>query len=108
MDNLIIWKSLIVFWFVFYFFWIVFYTFHPRFLQRDDFINPNTGSRGYDGSDAVLSDRGRTTLFVFSLIPAGSFTFAYILYSLVYVRTIKIECGKKTKKLGLCKIVKSN
>lgn len=106
MDSLIVWKSLIIFWFIFYFFWIVFYTFHPEFLDPEDFIDPDTGSRPYSGSDAVLSDRGRTTLFLFSLIPAASFTFAYIIYSVYFVKTVKIKCSKKSKKLGQCKIVK--
>ncbi len=106
MDSLIIWKSLIIFLFTMYFFWIIFFTFHPEFLDNDDKIDPDSGARGYAGSDALLSDRGRTTVFLYSLIPAGCFTLIYIIYSLYYVKPVTIVCNPKSNKLGQCKIVK--
>ena len=106
MDSLIVWKSLIIFLFTMYFFWIIFYTFQPAFLEPDDKIDPVSGGRGYSGSDALLSDKGRTTVFLFSLIPAGSVTFLYIIYSFYFVKPVTIVCSPKAKKLGQCNIVK--
>ena len=105
MDNLIVWKSLILFLFVFYFFWILFYTFQPEFIQEQD--KAQNGNRGCSGDDCYLSARGRTKIFLYTLIPAGAFTFVYLIYSTYFVKTVKIECSKKSKKLGQCKIVKS-
>ena len=104
MDNLIIWKTVILF-FTFYFaFWIIFYTFQPDFLTDED--KAINGSRGQSGSDAYLSDRGRTTVFLYSLIPAFSAVFLYLLYSFYFVKTVKIKCDKNSKNLGQCKISK--
>lgn len=106
MDTLIIWKSLILFIFTMLFFWVIFYTFQPDFLDGQDKLNPGTGARGYSGSDALLSDRGRTTVFLYSLIPAGVFVFVYIAYSLYFIRPVTIKCSPKAKKMGQCKIVR--
>lgn len=102
MDSLIIWKSLILFLFSFYFFWIIFYTFQPDFMERED--KAQNGSRGCDGDDCYLSARGRTTLLLYSLIPAGSITFLYIVYSVYFFKTVTIKCSPKAKRLGQCKI----
>lgn len=107
MDGLIVWKSLILFIFTLTFFWIVFYTFQPDFLDPQDKINPGNGERGCTGSDCLLSDRGRTTVFLYSLIPAGVAVFLYVIYSYYYNRPVVIECSPKAKKLGQCKIKKN-
>ena len=107
MDTLIIWKSLIIFLFSMYFFWIIFFTFQPGFLDKKDRIDPSSGERGCTGSDCILSDRGRTTVFLYSLIPAGVITFLYIIYSLYFTRLVTIKCSPKAKKLGQCKIIKN-
>ena len=108
MDILIVWKSLILFIFTMLFFWVIFYTFQPDFLDDQDKLNPKTGTRGYSGSDAILSDRGRTTVFLYSLIPAGVAVFIYIIYSLYFIRPVIIQCSPKAKKLGQCKLIKKN
>ena len=103
MDTLIVWKSLILFLFTFYFFWILFYTFQPDFLDNQD--KARQGLRGCVGDDCYLSARGRTKVFLYSLIPAGSFTLAYIVYCVYFSRkSVTIKCSKKAKKLGQCKI----
>ena len=103
MDSLIVWKSLILFLFTFYFFWILFYTFQPGFLDNQD--KASNASRGCSGDDCYLSARGRTKVFLYSLIPAGSFTLAYIIYCAYFSRkSVTIKCSKKAKKLGQCKI----
>jgi len=104
MDNLIIWKTLILFFTVYFSFWIIFYTFQPGFLSDED--KAINGNRGHNGSDGYLSDRGRTTVFLYSLIPAFSAVFLYIVYSYYFVRTVKIKCNKNSKNLGQCKISK--
>ena len=104
MDNLIIWKTTILFLAVYFAFWIIFYTFQPGFLSDED--KAINGNRGYDGSDGYLSDRGRTTVFLYSLIPAFSAVFLYLIYSYYFVRTVKIKCNKNSKNLGQCKISK--
>lgn len=106
MDGLIIWKSSLLFIFTMTFFWIIFYTFQPGFLDSQDKLDPDDGTRGYSGSDALLSDRGRTTVFLYSLIPAGVAVFFYILYSYYFNRPVIIKCSPKAKKLGQCKIIK--
>lgn len=107
MDGLIIWKSLLLFIFTMTFFWIIFYTFQPGFLDPQDKLDPTTGTRGYSGSDAILSDRGRTTVFLYSLIPAGVAAFLYIIYSYYFNKPVVIECSPKAKKLGQCNIRKN-
>ena len=104
MDSLIIWKSLIIFVFTFNFFWIIFYTFQPEIFEPNDKIAPNSGARGCTGSNCLLSDSGRTILFLYSLIPAGVVTFLYIFYSLFFSKPVIIKCSPKAKKLGQCKI----
>lgn len=104
MDSLIIWKTLILFFTVYFAFWIIFYTFQPDFLTEED--KAINGSRGTSSSDAYLSDRGRTTVFLYSLIPAFSAVFLYLLYSYYFVKTVKIKCSKNSKNLGECKISK--
>ena len=106
MDTLIIWKSLILFLFTMYFFWIIFYTFQPTFLNSSDKIDPTTGFRGCTGSDCLLSDRGRTTVFLYSLIPTGVITFLYIGYSYYFSRAVTIKCSPRARKLGQCKLIK--
>ena len=100
MDSLIIWKSLIIFLFTMYFFWIIFYSFQPSFLNSDDKIDPVSGTRGYDGSDALLSDRGRTTIFLFSLIPSRVFYISIHRLFDYFVNPVTIVCSPKAKKLG--------
>ena len=107
MDGLIIWKSLLLFIFTMTFSWVIFYTFQPGFLDAQDKLDPTNGTRGYSGSDALLSDRGRTTIFLYSLIPAGSAVFLYIIYSYYFNRPVVIECSPKAKRLGQCKIKKN-
>ena len=106
MDVMVIWKILITFIFIMTFFWIIFYTFQPGFLDAQDKVNPVTGQRGYSGSDAILSDRGRTSIFLYSLIPAGVATFLYIVYYYYSTPPVVISCGSKAKKLGQCDIVR--
>ena len=106
MDNLIVWKSLILFIFTLTFFWIIFFTFQPGFLGSKDKINPTDGSRGYSGSDALLSDKGRTTVFLYSLIPAGVAVFLYYFYSYYFIKPVIIQCSPKSKKLGQCNIIR--
>ena len=106
MDGLIIWKSLILFVFTMLFFWVIFYTFQPGFLDPQDKLSPKGSGRGYSGSDALLSDRGRTTVFLYSLIPAGVAVFIYIVYSLYFINPVTIKCSPKAKKMGQCKIIR--
>ena len=102
MDSLIIWKSIILFLFTLYFFWIIFYTFQPDFLEKDD--RAQNGTRGCEGDDCYLSARGRTKVFLYSLIPSGVITFIYIVYSVYFIKSVTIKCSPKAKKLGQCKI----
>lgn len=104
MDNLIIWKSLILFFTVYYIFWIIFYTFQPDFLNDED--KAVNGNRGYDGSDGYLSDRGRLKVFLYSLIPAFISVFLYLFYSFFLIKPVKIQCKKGSKNLGECSIKK--
>ena len=112
MDTLIIWKSLIIFLLTYSTFWIIFYTFQPDFLTDEDFVAPGATSRGSsadgtaDRSDKYLSDRGRTTLFLYSLIPAFVSSFLYIFLSLYLFRPTEVVCDKGAKSLAECKIMK--
>ena len=102
MDGLIIWKSIIIFLFVFFFLWIIFYTFYPGFLGSDD--KANGKNRGCEGADCNLSAKGRTKLFLATIIPAFSLSILYFLFSYYFTKSMTINCSKKAKKLGQCKI----
>ena len=106
MDTLIIWKSLVLFIFTMLFFWVIFYTFQPGFLGEDDKMSPKTGESGYNDSDAILNDKGRTKIFLFSLIPGGIAVFLYVVYSFYFIRPVTIKCSPKAKKMGQCKIIR--
>lgn len=68
----ILWKSFNVFISIFLLLWVVFYTYQPDFLKDDDFVGPGKNGRGGEGikkeSDKYLSDRGRTLIFLISII----------------------------------------
>jgi len=83
--NELIWKSFVIFLLLFFFFWVVFYTYHPEFLSDDDFVRPGSSSRGSDGdgtsgySDKYLSDKGRTYIFLVSILIALGLSFLFYL-----------------------------
>ena len=102
MDGLILWKTFTIFLFIFFFLWVVFYTFYPSFLGNDDKADGKT--RGCEGSDCNLSAKGRTKLFLATIIPASVVSLLYFFISYRITKTVTIKCDKNAKKLGQCKI----
>ena len=103
MDGLIIWKTILIFLFLFFFLWIIFYTFQPDFIGSDD--KAKNGTRGTcTGDDCYLSARGRTKIFLATIIPAAVVSLLYFLLSYRFTKTVTVECKKGAKKLGQCKI----
>lgn len=104
LDAMLIWKCLILFIFIMTFFWIIFFTFQPDFLNSND--KAKNGNRGHcSGDDCYLSGKGRTKVFLFSLIPAGVVTIVYIFYCYYFMRSVLIKCDSGAKKVGDCKII---
>ena len=81
--NELIWKSFVIFLLLFFFFWVIFYTYQPDFLTDDDFVAPGKSSRGSGGdgtndlSDKYLSDKGRTYIFLVSILIALGSSFLF-------------------------------
>ena len=112
MDKLVVWKSLIVFTFTYLVFWMTFYTFHPESFEDEDFVSPGSKVRGNVEektamkSDKYLSDRGRTSIFYYSLVPAFLTTFSYIAFSFNLDKSSNVVCKKGAKTLGDCRLIK--
>lgn len=72
--------SMVVFFVLFLTIWALFSTFHPNFLLKDEDFLTGFNQRGgnADLDDKLLSDRGRTVIFVWSLV------FAVVLTALQY------------------------
>lgn len=103
MDGLIIWKTILIFLFLFFFLWIIFYTFQPDFLDSDD--TAQNGVRGTcTGDDCYLSAKGRTKIFLATIIPASIVALLYFIISYRYFKTVTVKCDKNARKLGQCKI----
>lgn len=103
MDGLIIWKTILIFLFLFFFLWIIFYTFQPDFFGEDD--KAKNGTRGTcTGDDCYLSARGRTKLFLATIIPAAIVSLIYFVSSYKFSKTVTVKCDKNAKKIGQCKI----
>ena len=86
----LIWKTFVVFLLLFFFFWVIFYTYQPAFMSEDDFVNPTTSTRGTEGdgtvdlSDKYLSDKGRTLIFLVSILIALGFSFLFYVIGSFY------------------------
>ena len=103
MDSLIIWKTILIFLFFFFFLWIIFYTFQPDFLSGDD--KGKQGGRGNcTGDDCYLSAKGRTKIFLATIIPASIVALLYFASSYKFSKTVTVKCDKNAKKIGQCKI----
>ena len=89
MEELV-WKTFVVFLLLFFFFWVIFYTYQPVFMMDDDFVGPGQSSRGTDGdgtsqlSDKYLSDKGRTLIFLVSILIALGLSFLFYLIGSFY------------------------
>ena len=99
-------KFLIVSIIITLFFWLIFYTFQPDFLKSDDFVLPGNPSRGGDrnNSDKYLSDRGRSSAFLLSLIIGLLLGFLYFLYDYYYYKDYNNLTCKKTKNKLVCNL----
>lgn len=78
MDELLIWKSLIIFILSYILIFMIIYTFHPSILNNTD--KAKNGKRGCSGYDCYLSAKGRTKVFLYSFIISLSLSIAFILY----------------------------
>jgi len=108
MDDQILLECVIFFNFMFFLLWAIFYTYQPWFLKGSDFIAPgdtNRESSGKEKSDKYLSDPGRSTIFLASLIT--SIVAAIILYIILryFASRKQIKCVKGAKTLEQCQIV---
>jgi membrane protein DedA with SNARE-associated domain len=84
-DSELGWKCFFVFTFLFFLLWVTFYTYQPWFLKSTDFISPESTRRedtNKNSADKYLSDPGRNTIYLASLIPAvvASILLYFILY----------------------------
>ena len=108
MDDHILFECIIFFNFIFFLLWSVFYTYQPSFLKDCDFIAPGDTNRNQsskDASDKYLSDPGRSTIFLASLI--SSIVATIILYIILrYIHKRKqIKCKKGAKDLKECELI---
>lgn len=68
--------AVIVFVLVWFFVWLLLFTFHPTFILSDeDFLSDFnqkavSGSNAEDNDNKLLSDKGRTAIFLWSLVIA--------------------------------------
>ena len=82
--------------------WSIFYTYQPWFLKNVDFIGPGDDNRsqtGKDASDKYLSDPGRSTVFLATII-------LYAILRFWHTRK-QIKCKKGAKNLKDCQLIES-
>ena len=84
MESLI-WKTFIIFILCFLFIWVIFYTYYPKFLlSTDDYTDKGNDVQNKDDS---LNARGRTIIFLTSLIIALVISFIFYMISRKYHKT---------------------
>lgn len=110
MDDQILLECVIFFNFMFFLLWAIFYTYQPWFLKGTDFIAPGDTNReesGTDKSDKYLSDPGRSTIFLASLITSIVLTILLYIVLRYFASRKQIQCKKGAKTLEECKLIDS-
>jgi sterol desaturase/sphingolipid hydroxylase (fatty acid hydroxylase superfamily) len=110
MDDHIILECVVFFNFLFFLLWVIFYTYQPWFLKGNDFIAPGDNNRdasGAEQSDKYLSDPGRSSVFLVSLITSIIAAFLFYLLLRYWFSRKQIKCKKGAKSMSGCKIVEN-
>jgi len=108
MDDHIILECVVFFNFLFFLLWVIFYTYQPWFLDGNDFIAPgdnNRNSSGSERSDKYLSDPGRSTIFLVSILTAIITAILLYFFLRYLTRRRQIKCKKGASTLKECELV---
>jgi membrane protein DedA with SNARE-associated domain len=108
MDDHILLECIVFFNFLFFLLWSIFYTYQPWFLKDNDFIGPGDNNRSQttkDASDKYLSDPGRSTVFLASLITSIVATIILYIILRYFHKRKQIKCKKGAKDLKECELI---